>query len=288
MIRSLIFRFRVHPVFWLIIAAGAVTGHLWETTIAFFIVIVHECGHAAMALHFGWTVNKIELLPFGGVAEMDENGEESARRESMVILAGPLMNVCLALISQIPVLLPFWGEAQQEIFRNQNLAILLFNLLPVWPLDGGRLFHLALQHYYPYKYAYRTVLIFSWVVLVPFSMLILRLFPFSASFMVVALFLTVVIYKEWRAIPLHFIRFLLALTQRTHPAARIRNLYFPPGTRLVSVFSRYYRNSEHQVYIKGSKDRPLDGRHLVTDYLLGRQTGPFLDDCMEKPVDRFL
>ncbi|WP_010630329.1 M50 family metallopeptidase [Sporolactobacillus vineae] len=288
MISLLFTKFRIHPLFWLIIAAGMATGHLWEAAIAFFIVLIHECGHAAMALHFGWIVKKIELLPFGGVAELDENGDDSFRRESAVILAGPLMNVVLALIGPFLVLLPFWGTAQQEIFRNQNLAILLFNLLPAWPLDGGRLLHLVLQQFYPFRQAYRYILIFSWVVLILFSALMLWLFSFSASFVVVALFLTVVIFKEWRAIPLHFIRFLLALSRRTHPAARIRNLYLRPETRLVTVFSMFYRNSEHHIFITGSRDGPLEGRRLVTDYLLGRHPGPLLGDCRDRPADRFI
>jgi Zn-dependent proteases len=284
LIRHLFSKFRVHPVFWLVLAAGALTGHLWETSIAFSIVLIHECGHAAMALAFGWTVKKIELLPFGGVAEIDENRDYSFRQECAVILAGPLTNVGLALLGLIMVPLPFWGEAQQEIFRNQNLAILLFNLLPVWPLDGGRLFHLALQHVYPFKKAYRYILIFSWTALIPFSVLILCLFPFSASFLVVALFLTIMIYKEWRAIPLHFIRFLFALTCRTRPAEKIRNLYFRPETRLATVFSMYYRNSEHHIFIVGNRDRPINGQSLVTAYLQGRCTGPALEDCRDQPV----
>lgn len=288
MISLLFTKLRIHPLFWLIIAAGTVTGHLWEAAIAFFIVLVHECGHAAMALRFGWTVKKIELLPFGGVAELDENGDDSFRRESAVILAGPLMNIGLALVGKFLVLLPFWGVAQQEIFRNQNLAILLFNLLPIWPLDGGRLFHLVLQQIYPFKQAYRYILIFSWMVLILFSALMLGLFPFSTSFVIVALFLAVVILKEWRTVPLHFIRFLLALSCRTRPPARIRNLYFRPETRLVTVFSMFYRNSEHHIFITGSQGKPLEDRHLVADYLLGRHPGPLLEDCQDRPADRFI
>lgn len=263
---------------WLVIAAGIVTGHFWETAIAFIIVLIHECGHAAAALYFGWNVTSIELLPFGGVAKIDEEEEHSFRQECLVVLAGPLQHVWLPLLSPVLSVLPFWDGTMHQLFINQNNALLLFNMLPIWPLDGGRLLHLFLQKNYPFKSAYEKVLLLSLTALMLFSLITLYFLPFSANLWIVILFILLSLYKERRALSFRFLRFLLAVSRRKKPCPKIRNLIVQPDTPILSVFSKFYRNAEHRIKVEGNARETIDGRALASAYFSGRAAGTTVDE----------
>jgi stage IV sporulation protein FB len=271
-------KIRIHPLFWLIIAAGTLTGHLWDTAIAFTIVLIHELGHAVMAQWFGWKVIEIDLLPFGGVAKLDEQEEHPFYQECLVLIAGPLQNVWLPLLSYAMMAFPFWGTEQHQIFLAQNSALLLFNLLPIWPLDGGRLLHVMLEVVYPFKHAYKRALYFSLGALFLFCILAVWQYPFSINLWVIISFIMFAIYKEWRVIPLRFIRFLLAFSGSKQKFLRLKRLSVPEETPLVDVFSMYYKNAEHRIRIVGENQSDIDGKELANEYFKGHCDGKTIGD----------
>ncbi|MCL1630508.1 site-2 protease family protein [Sporolactobacillus sp. CPB3-1] len=270
---------RIHPVFWLVIAAGTLTGHLWDTAIAFFIVFVHELGHAAAAQLFHWKINEIELLPFGGVAKFNEREIYPFYQECVVIIAGPLQNLWLPLLSYAMLRFPFWGENQHAIFLAQNSALLLFNLLPVWPLDGGRLVDLMLEIAYPFKQACKRILAFSFGALLLFSGLALWHFPFSINLWIILAFIMLAIYKEWRVLPFRFMRFLIAVSVHRGRPMRLKRLIVSRDAPLPQVFAMYYRNAEHRIHIDGINNSGIDGNELASQYLSGRCAGTTIGDC---------
>lgn len=101
------------------------------------IVLLHELGHSLTARHFGVHVSHITLWPLGGVAWMGELPRDS-RIEGLVAVAGPAVNLALAALAS-PLLLSsgtLFLLAQRFIVINLMLGG--FNLLPAFPMDGGR------------------------------------------------------------------------------------------------------------------------------------------------------
>ena len=74
-------------------ALAIMTAHFFELTMFLIIVLIHELGHAFAASFYSWRIKRISLLPFGGVAEMDEHGNRPLKEEAIVTLAGPLQHV---------------------------------------------------------------------------------------------------------------------------------------------------------------------------------------------------
>lgn len=113
------------------------------TAIMLFVsVLLHELGHSVVALRYGIPVRRITLFLFGGVAQIGSE-PPSAKAEFLIAIAGPLVSLSLAiafylvqpLVSGIE---PLLGLATYLAFIN--LALVLFNLIPGYPLDGGRVF----------------------------------------------------------------------------------------------------------------------------------------------------
>ena len=137
------FRVRVHPLF---LAAGvlsAFTGQLLLFLSAVLAALEHEFAHSIAARSEGYCLDKILLMPYGAVISGDLSGIPP-KAEVKVLLAGPLANAFTALAFAalwwlFPETYPY-TEAAAEV----SLSLFLVNLLPAYPLDGGRLLLLLL------------------------------------------------------------------------------------------------------------------------------------------------
>jgi Zn-dependent protease len=114
--------------------------------LAFFVcILLHEMGHALVARSRGIPIRGITLFLFGGVAELAAE-PPSASSEFLMAIAGPLVTVFLSGVFFVLSLLATglgWATSIELIFRYLawiNLSLLVLNLLPAFPLDGGRVF----------------------------------------------------------------------------------------------------------------------------------------------------
>ena len=112
----------------------------------FLIVLIHEFGHQLACRQVGGKTSVIVLWPLGGVAYVTPPQRPGAQLWS--IAAGPLVNVILFPILSVPVWLNMhtgWADAAPDIVRffvsiwQINLALLIFNMMPIYPLDGGQI-----------------------------------------------------------------------------------------------------------------------------------------------------
>lgn len=130
--------------------------------LAFFgCVVLHEFGHSFMAMRFGVGVRRILLMPIGGMAEFDGIPREPGR-ELLITLAGPAVNFVIAGVLWLCVGLPRnWsflppaGDFEPiagffQLLLHMNLFMGLFNLAPVFPMDGGRILRALLATRLPY------------------------------------------------------------------------------------------------------------------------------------------
>lgn len=127
----------IHPLFFAAIIASAVFGGFLACIIAALTALLHECGHVFCAARFGYRCEKIRIMPYGAVAVCEIDGIR-AKEEVLLALSGPAVNCVICLI--LGGLWWFFPStyAFTDVIMWTSLGMLLFNLLPAYPLDGGR------------------------------------------------------------------------------------------------------------------------------------------------------
>ncbi|WP_413998789.1 site-2 protease family protein [Flavobacterium sp. W1B] len=116
----------------------------------FITVVLHELGHALAAKNFGIATKDITLLPIGGLARLERIPEKPSE-ELIVAFAGPMVNLALAILTGFFITMPenpelltaqlSGGINAHNFFLNffiVNIALTVFNLIPAFPMDGGR------------------------------------------------------------------------------------------------------------------------------------------------------
>jgi Zn-dependent protease/predicted transcriptional regulator len=122
-------------------------------------IVLHELGHALTARRYHINTSSINLLPIGGVAMLEGLPEKPAQ-ELAVAIAGPLVNVVIAgvLFAVLNITGNFPSDLEQVEFGKDtfwlnlyavNLFLALFNLIPAFPMDGGRIFRALLSFRFP-------------------------------------------------------------------------------------------------------------------------------------------
>jgi len=140
------------------------------TLLLFLCVVIHELSHSLTAVRMGFPVRDIVLLPLGGVAQMERMPERPSQ-ELLMAIAGPLSNLIIAgllavagsLLSSVSI-----GRGLAKLFLNPsslgwkdmlpylivtNVGLALFNLLPAFPMDGGRVLRALLATAMPHTRA---------------------------------------------------------------------------------------------------------------------------------------
>jgi Zn-dependent protease/predicted transcriptional regulator len=133
--------------------------------LVFGIIVLHELGHAFAAARYGITTRDITLLPIGGVARL-ERMPEDPRQELVVAVAGPLVNVIIAaglfvgMVASAELFrAPLWPLTEGDLLPRLlaiNVWLVLFNLIPAFPMDGGRVLRAVLAMRTDYVSATQT------------------------------------------------------------------------------------------------------------------------------------
>ena len=154
----------------------------------FFIVLLHEFGHSFATRQVGGKAENILLWPFGGIAFVNAPPRPGAHLWS--IAAGPLVNVALVPVFWLMTryVVPDSGSNDALSFANRiqyiNIGLLIFNILPIYPLDGGQIFQALLW----FKMGYpRALLIASGVGLLGGAVLMAWVFDYTRSLLPVLL-----------------------------------------------------------------------------------------------------
>lgn len=188
-------RIKLNVFFILFLFASYVTGWLQQSLVLFASVLLHELGHVYAAKKLKIKVYEVELLPYGGVARMEELSKFGGVAEAVVSAAGPVTSFAIAGACYMLRDVSGW----MELSGRYNLVICLFNLLPVIPLDGGKLARNLLVFFMGYRQATRLLVLAGRAaafMLLGYNIYDIALGSRSASLIIAAVFLYIGTFRE--------------------------------------------------------------------------------------------
>lgn len=226
----------IHPFFYLAALITILTGTFRSFIALFFLLFIHECGHILVALFYHWKIEKIIILPFGGLTLFHESLNRYKVEEFWISLAGPLFQIIFYYL---------WTSlcGYSSLFWNNHITLLLFNLLPIYPLDGSKLLSLGCNCFFPFLKSYTWTLLISFIFLILMSIFIFY-FNWNLLLFLVLAFLFLKCVKEFQARKYIWNKFLWE---------RYRDyLVFPKRKKINGIdLTQTYRDRTHLFYQDG-------------------------------------
>lgn len=115
------------------------------------ILLVHDLGHLFFLKLLGYKIERIEILPFGANIETNINLNSPSFDIILISIAGIIFQIILYFIFVFIYKFSFISDSLYEMFLKYNTLLILFNLLPIYPLDGNKLIHSILECFINYK-----------------------------------------------------------------------------------------------------------------------------------------
>lgn len=181
----------------------------------------------------GINVKYIYIYPLGGISKFNMLLNDYIWKELLILLAGPLtQNIAYIILINI-------FNRDREVILIYHLSILIFNLLPIYPLDGGRIVNLLFNIFIPYKKSLQLIIKISYI-----TTLIIFIIQknITINIIVMLLFLLILIHKEENKVNFIYNKFLLE---------RVMNNYNFKRRKMINNITNFYRNRTHLIKENG-------------------------------------
>ncbi len=223
-----------HYTYLLIIISFILTGYFPNLLIFTSIIIIHELGHYTVAKMLKLNPQKIIIYPFGGVTTMNNPINTSINKELFVSISGILFQTMYYLIIIFFYKKSILREYIFNIFNNYYYNILIFNILPIHPLDGSKFLTLFLSKIIPYKKAMKLNIIIS--ILIGIIILYINYYEFNYTTIMIIFIIIDNLIKYYKNINYIFNKFLLE--------RYLHKLHFKK-TKKISKISNMHKDKYH-------------------------------------------
>lgn len=244
----------VLPLFILAYFVGA----LHTLIMAYCVVSVHELFHLFAALLLRVRAGCIIVMPFGMTLRLSDNIIKEPVKETLVALAGPLANACMLCVGIFLKNYYIWAEQSFFLFWYLNWITMILNLLPVLPLDGGRVMRAALTHAFGYltgmKIMRRLTMMVSGVLMAA-GLVLLAVTRLNISLVMVAAFLIYNMVEEKRRGDILVMRELLRSKEKLLKERVINTkiLAAAENTPAKKILKQLNYDRYHLIYVEQSR-----------------------------------
>lgn len=192
----------------------------------FSLLIIHELGHALTGILLGYKIDRIKLFPYGGVTLFKPNYNTPLKKELLVLIMGPLFQVLGYFILKVFV--------EVDYLKFYHYTLLIFNLLPIYPLDGGKLLNIIFNYHFNYKRSFYMSFYMSIILII--LLLIVSFVIKNFNFTMILIVLIIKLIKIYKDLDYVYNSFLLE---------RYLHHYEFKGIRCIKNEKEFYRDNKH-------------------------------------------
>lgn len=149
--KNILNKIKIDNTTYLLILLALLSGYIKNIFIILIIVLIHELGHVFFFLLFKIDIVSVVIYPFGGVTSVNKRIHERIYKDILISLGGIIFQLILFIIFYLLYRNNLIVRSTYNIFNTYNKSVLLFNLLPLIPLDGSKFLFSLLSKFLPFK-----------------------------------------------------------------------------------------------------------------------------------------
>ncbi|WP_140422904.1 M50 family metallopeptidase [Ureibacillus manganicus] len=191
-VRTNVTQMVIHPLFLPLLFGMVLYGDVAYYAMILTSLIVHELGHLFAAWLVRVKVKRCVIMPYGGEIELASGSSLNSKKQLIIAIGGPIATCFCIMIT------PWMDPLFADPFLKIQLILLIVNLVPIWPLDGGRIVLSLILMFSPKSKNYELFLLISLILIFLVALISFILLPNSLFIFVLSLFLLIKIVQEWR------------------------------------------------------------------------------------------
>lgn len=149
------FKINFHILFYIVSVICILTGLFKDFLFITYLIITHEAGHILASLFFKWNIKKVTIYPFGGMTMLEDDINKPLKEEFWILIMGPIFQIVFYTI--------MYSLTKSSLLTQYHYALLFFNLLPIYPLDGGKLLIIFFHKLFSFSFTYTSIYVLSFV-----------------------------------------------------------------------------------------------------------------------------
>lgn len=160
--------FKINPATYILILSFLLTGYIKNIIIIYLIVIFHELGHIFIIKYLGYKIKRVDIYPMGAVTSVEKKLNSKISHDLVIAIFGALFQIILGFIFYFLLKFSLIRISTYNLFLTYNKTILIFNLLPIIPLDGYQLLRAINELFFSFKKSFIISFIISIIAILLF------------------------------------------------------------------------------------------------------------------------
>ncbi len=225
-------KIKIHYTYYIIIASFLLTGCFINLIAFTSLIIIHELGHYYTCKILKIKVDNIIIYPYGGITKINDKIDINLNKELLISISGIIIQSIYFFIIYLLYKNNFLREYTYNIFFKYHYNILIFNLIPIYPLDGSKILNIIINKIFNFKLSNILIIIISIINII----LLLFIYKFNYSYIMILGILINYLYNYLTNIKYIYNRFLL---EKYLYKTNFKN------KKIINNYKNMYRNTNH-------------------------------------------
>ena len=238
-------KIKIHYTYYIIIVSFLFTGCFINLIAFTSLIIIHELGHYYTCKILKIKVDNIIIYPYGGITKINDKIDINLNKELLISISGVIIQSIYFFIIYLLYKNNFLREYTYNIFFKYHYNILIFNLIPIYPLDGSKILNIIINKIFNFKLSNILIIIISIINII----LLLFIYKFNYSYIMILGILINYLYNYLTNIKYIYNRFLL---EKYLYKTNFKN------KKIINNYKNMYRNTNHIIKKDNTYQKEVD------------------------------